>query len=115
MQKQWQPQVKKIEAIIKPFKLDEVRDALGDMGLNGMTVTEVVGTGRREPSGDIQMAGMLPRVKLEMVVPDDQVNRAVEAIIRSGRTGKPGDGKVFVYSLKTAVRIRTEESGSAAI
>lgn len=111
--------MKKIEAIIKPFKLDEVRDALGEAGVDGMTVTEVIGTGRREKAevyrGSDHSSGFLPKLKLDLVVADELADRAVEAIVRSSRTGKLGDGKVFVSTLVTAVRIRTEEAGNAAI
>ncbi len=112
--------MKKIEAIIKPFKLDEVRDALFEIGIGGMTVSEVEGFGRQhghtemhrgqEYGGDLQ-----PKVKLEIVLADIQVRRVLDAIISAARTGKIGDGKVFVVAVLDAVRIRTEEKGSEAL
>jgi nitrogen regulatory protein PII len=112
--------MKLITAIIKPFKLEEVRSALTDLGLQGMTVTEVKGYGRQKGHTEIYRGSeytvdFLPKVKIEIVLPDSQVPAAVEAIIKSARTGKIGDGKVFVVPIEDAVRIRTAERGDAAI
>jgi len=112
--------MKKIEAIIKPFKLEEVKDALGDIGIEGMTVTEVKGFGRQKGHTEIYRGSeytvdFLPKIKIELVIADPQVEPAVSAIIKSARTGKIGDGKVFVYPVENAVRIRTEEKGDAAV
>ena len=112
--------MKKIEAIIKPFKLEEVKDALGDIGIEGMTVTEVKGFGRQKGHteiyrGSVYTVDFLPKIKIELVIADPQVEPAVSAIIKSARTGKIGDGKVFVYPVENAVRIRTEEKGDAAV
>jgi nitrogen regulatory protein P-II 1 len=112
--------MKKIEAIVKPFKLEEVRDALGDAGINGMTITEVKGSGRQK--GHVQGVrgteydvDFLPKIKIELVLPDKLASSAVLAIIRSARTGKIGDGKVFVSTIEDAFRIRTEEKGDDAV
>ncbi len=112
--------MKKIEAIIKPFKLEEVKDALGEIGINGMTVTEVKGFGRQRGHTEIYRGSeytvdFLPKVKLELVVGDNQAEEAVGIIVRSARTGKIGDGKVFVSSIDEAVRIRTDEKGELAV
>ncbi|MBM3878148.1 MAG: P-II family nitrogen regulator [Verrucomicrobia bacterium] len=112
--------MKKVEAIIKPFKLEEVKDALGEVGIEGMTVTEVKGFGRQKGHTEIYRGSeytvdFLPKVKLEMVLPDGQVETAVAAIVKSARTGKIGDGKVFVSKVEEAVRIRTEEKGEHAV
>jgi len=112
--------VKKIEAIIKPFKLDEVREALSDIGVTGLTVTEVKGFGRQKGHTELYrgaeyVVDFLPKVKLEVVVADSLVERAMEAIINAARTGKIGDGKIFVTAVEQVVRIRTGESGEAAI
>jgi nitrogen regulatory protein P-II 1 len=112
--------MKKIEAVIKPFKLAEVKDALQEVGLQGMTVTEVKGFGRQKGHTEIYrgseyIVDFLPKVKIELVVPDSQADAAVETIVRSARTGKIGDGKVFVYPIEEAVRIRTEERGDKAV
>jgi nitrogen regulatory protein P-II 1 len=112
--------MKKIEAIIKPFKLNEVKDALHELGLQGMTVTEVKGFGRQKGHTEIYRGSeytvdFLPKIKIEMVLPDTEVSAAVEAILKSARTGKIGDGKVFVLPLEDAIRIRTEERGDKAI
>jgi nitrogen regulatory protein PII len=112
--------MKKIEAIIKPFKLEEVKDALGEIGVDAMTVTEVRGFGRQKGHTEIYRGSeysvdFLPKLKLDMVVTDRLVETAVEAIIKSSRTGKIGDGKVFVSSIEEAVRIRTAETGDLAI
>jgi nitrogen regulatory protein P-II 1 len=112
--------MKKIEAIIKPFKLDEVREALSEIGVTGMTVTEVKGFGRQKGHTELYrgaeyVVDFLPKIKLELVVADDQVERAIEAIINAARTGKIGDGKIFVTSVEQVIRIRTGESDEAAI
>ena len=112
--------MKKIEAIIKPFKLDEVREALSDIGVSGLTVTEVKGFGRQKGHTELYrgaeyVVDFLPKVKLEVVVADSLVERAMEAIINAARTGKIGDGKIFVTAVEQVVRIRTGESGEAAI
>jgi len=112
--------MKKIEAIIKPFKLEEVKDALGDVGIEGMTVTEVKGFGRQKGHTEIYRGSeytvdFLPKIKLEMVLPDDRVESAVKVIVQSAKTGKIGDGKVFVMPVDEAIRIRTEEKGEGAV
>src|SRR5512138_2769077 len=112
--------MKKIEAIIKPFKLEEVKDALAEVGVEGMTVTEVKGFGRQKGHTEIYRGSeytvdFLPKIKLELVVPDEKLDEAVGAIVKSARTGKIGDGKVFVTHIEEAVRIRTEERGAAAV
>jgi len=112
--------MKKIEAIIKPFKMSDVKQALHDLGIEGMTVTEVKGCGRQKGHTEIYRGSeytvdFLPKVKIETVLPDDQVNGAVEAIIKAARTGKIGDGKIFVYPIENAVRIRTDERGESAV
>ena len=112
--------MKKIEAIIKPFKLDDVREALSDIGVAGMTATEVKGFGRQKGHTELYrgaeyVVDFLPKVKIEMVVADDMVDRCVEAISEAARTGKIGDGKVFVSSVEQALRIRTGENGDEAL
>jgi len=112
--------MKKIEAIIKPFKLTEVKDALQEIGIQGMTVSEVKGFGRQKGHTEIYRGSeytvdFLPKIKIEIVIPDGQVKAAVEAIIKTARTGKIGDGKIFVLPLDTAYRIRTEEQGESAV
>jgi nitrogen regulatory protein P-II 1 len=112
--------MKKIEAIIKPFKLEEVKDALGEVGIEGMTVTEVKGFGRQKGHTEIYRGSeytvdFLPKIKLELVVVDGQVDAAIGAIVKAAKTGKIGDGKVFVLPVAEAVRIRTEERGEGAI
>ncbi len=112
--------MKKIEAIIKPFKLNEVKDALSEIGVEGMTVSEVKGFGRQKGHTEIYRGSeytvdFLPKVKIEIVLSDSQVDAAVEAIIKSARTGKIGDGKVFVSNVESAYRIRTEEKGEHAL
>ncbi len=112
--------MKKIEAIIKPFKLEEVKDALGEVGVEGMTVTEVKGFGRQKGHTEIYRGSeytvdVLPKIKLELVVADKQTDAAVQAIVKSARTGKIGDGKVFVSAIEEAIRIRTDERGEAAV
>jgi nitrogen regulatory protein P-II 1 len=112
--------MKKIEAIIKPFKLEEVKDALSEIGIEGMTVTEVKGFGRQKGHTEIYRGSeytvdFLPKIKLEIVVADGQKDAAVAAIIKAGKTGKIGDGKVFVSAIEDAIRIRTEEKGDTAV
>ena len=112
--------MKKVEAIIKPFKLEEVKDALGDVGIEGMTVSEVKGFGRQKGHTEIYRGSeytvdFLPKIKIEMVLPDGSVEAAVNAIIKSAKTGKIGDGKIFVSPIDQAIRIRTEEKGDAAV
>ncbi len=112
--------MKKIEAIIKPFKLEEVKDALGDVGIEGMTVTEVKGFGRQKGHTEIYRGSeytvdFLPKIKLELVLADEKLDEAITAIVKAARTGKIGDGKVFVTNIEEAVRIRTEEKGAAAV
>jgi nitrogen regulatory protein P-II 1 len=112
--------MKKIEAIVKPFKLDEVREALSEMGVSGLTVTEVKGFGRQKGHTELYrgaeyVVDFLPKVKVEVIVADALVERAIEAIIRAARTGKIGDGKIFVTAVEQVVRIRTGESGEAAV
>jgi nitrogen regulatory protein P-II 1 len=113
-------QMKKVEAIIKPFKLDEVKDALGEVGIQGMTVTEVKGFGRTGGKkevyrGSAYVVDFVPKVKVEVVVPDGMVVQVIEAIEKAGKTGRIGDGKIFVYNLEEAIRIRTGERGEDAI
>ena len=112
--------MKKIEAIIKPFKLEEVKDALGEVGIEGMTVTEVKGFGRQKGHTEIYRGSeytvdFLPKIKIEVVLPDAQVAAATEAIVKAAKTGKIGDGKVFVSAIENAIRIRTEETGDQAV
>ena len=112
--------MKKVEAIIKPFKLDEVREALSDIGVSGLTVTEVKGFGRQKDHTELYrgaeyVVDFLPKVKVEVILADALVERAIEAIIKAARTGKIGDGKIFVTDVEQAVRIRTGESGEAAV
>ena len=112
--------MKKVEAIIKPFKMEDVKDALLEAGIEGMTVTEVKGFGRQKGHTEIYRGSeytvdFLPKVKFEIVLDDSNVQTAVNAIIKAARTGKIGDGKVFVLPIEEAIRIRTEERGAAAI
>jgi nitrogen regulatory protein PII len=112
--------MKKIEAIIKPFKLDEVRDVLTDLGIEGMTITEVKGFGRQKGRTEIYRGSeytvdFLPKIKIEIVVADNRLDSAVQAIIRSARTGKIGDGKIFVSTISEAHRIRTGEYDDDAL
>ncbi len=114
------PDMKKIEAIIKPFKLEEVKDALAEVGIEGMTVSEVKGFGRQKGHTEIYRGSeytvdFLPKIKIELVVTDQQLTKAVEAISKAAKTGKIGDGKIFVSSVEQAVRIRTEEKGESAV
>ena len=112
--------MKKIEAIIKPFKLDEVKEALHEVGLQGITVLEAKGFGRQKGHTELYrgaeyVVDFLPKVKIEIVLEDGQVERAVEAIQQAARTGRIGDGKIFVSSVEEAIRIRTGETGADAI
>jgi nitrogen regulatory protein P-II 1 len=112
--------MKKVEAIIKPFKLEEVKDALGEIGIEGMTVSEVKGFGRQKGHTEIYRGSeytvdFLPKIKLEMVLPDNRVDAAVKAIVGAAKTGKIGDGKIFVSAIDEAIRIRTEEKGELAV
>ena len=112
--------MKKVEAIIKPFKLEEVKDALGEVGIEGMTVSEVKGFGRQKGHTEIYRGSeytvdFLPKIKLELVLPDNRVDAALKAIIGAAKTGKIGDGKTFVSTVSEAIRIRTEEKGDAAV
>ena len=112
--------MKKVEAIIKPFKMEDVKDALAEIGVEGMTVIEVKGFGRQKGHTEIYRGSeytvdFLPKMKFEIVVGDAMADRVVEAIVKSAKTGKIGDGKVFVQPVEEAIRIRTEERGEAAI
>ena len=112
--------MKKIEAVIKPFKLDEVREALSEIGISGLTVTEVKGFGRQKGHTELYrgaeyVVDFLPKVKLEIAVDDSLVDKVVEAIRSAANTGKIGDGKIFIYDLERAIRIRTGEIGSSAL
>ena len=112
--------MKKIEAVVKPFKLDEVREALSEIGVTGLTVTEVKGFGRQKGHTELYrgaeyVVDFLPKVKVELIVGDALVDRAIEAIVKAARTGKIGDGKIFVTPVEQVVRIRTGESGEAAV
>jgi len=112
--------MKKIEAIIKPFKLEEVKDALGELGIEGMTVSEIKGFGRQKGHTEIYRGSeytvdFLPKIKIELVVADGRANDAVNTIVKAAKTGKIGDGKVFVSAIEQAVRIRTDEKGEQAI
>ena len=112
--------MKKIEAIIKPFKLEEVKDALGEVGIEGMTVIEVKGFGRQKGHTEIYRGSeytvdFLPKIKIELIVADSVADGAVNAIVKAAKTGKIGDGKVFVSEIKEAIRIRTEEKGEQAV
>ena len=112
--------MKKIEAIVKPFKLDEVREALSELGVTGLTVTEVKGFGRQKGHTELYrgaeyVVDFLPKIKIEVVVPDELVEKATLALCEAARTGKIGDGKIFVTSVEQVIRIRTGESGEAAV
>ena len=112
--------MKKIEAIIKPFKLDEVREALSEIGVNGLTVTEVKGFGRQKGHTELYrgaeyVVDFLPKIKMELVVADTLVEQAIDAIVRAAHTGKIGDGKIFVTAVEQVIRIRTGETGEAAV
>src|SRR3989337_935820 len=112
--------MKKIEAIVKPFKLDEVKEALQEVGLQGITVTEAKGFGRQKGHTELYrgaeyVVDFLPKVKIEVVLADDMVERAVEAIVQAARTGRIGDGKIFVTAVEEVIRIRTGEKGADAV
>ena len=112
--------MKLVTAIVKPFKLDEVREALAELGVNGLTVTEVKGFGRQKGHTELYrgaeyVVDLLPKVKIEAAVPDDLLEQCLEAIQKSARTGKIGDGKIFVFDIEQAIRIRTGETGDAAV
>ena len=112
--------MKKIEAIIKPFKLEDVKDALSEVEVSGMTVSEVKGYGRQQGHSELYrgaeyVVDFLPKIKIEIIVKEDDVDKAIEAIIRSARTGKIGDGKIFVSSIERVIRIRTNEENEEAI
>ena len=112
--------MKKIEAIIKPFKLEEVKDALSEIGIEGMTVSEVKGFGRQKGHTEIYRGSeytvdVLPKVKIEIVAPDEKTDAIVKTILETAKTGKIGDGKVFVSTIEDAIRIRTEEKGDSAV
>jgi len=112
--------MKKIEAIIKPFKLDEVREALSEIGVTGLTVTEVKGFGRQKGHTELYrgaeyVVDFLPKVKVEVILQEAQVESAIESIVKAARTGKIGDGKIFVTAVEQVIRIRTGESGEAAV
>ena len=112
--------MKMVCAIIKPFKLDDVRESLADLGVQGITVTEVKGFGRQKGHTELYrgaeyVVDFLPKVKLELAVPDESLERVIEAIVNTARTGKIGDGKIFVYDLPQAIRIRTGETGDKAL
>ncbi|CAM3620840.1 P-II family nitrogen regulator [Castellaniella denitrificans] len=115
-----QPDMKQITAIVKPFKLDEVREALSELGVNGLTVTEVKGFGRQKGHTELYrgaeyVVDFLPKIRIDVVVAADQAEGVIEAVIRAARTGKIGDGKIFVTPVEQAVRIRTGESGIEAL
>ena len=112
--------MKKIEAIVKPFKLEEVKDALADVGITGMTVSEVKGFGRQKGHTEIYRGSeytvdFVPKLKIEIVVDDSESPSVIDAIVKGARTGKIGDGKVFVTNVEEAIRIRTDEKGAAAV
>ena len=112
--------MKKVEAIIKPFKMDDVREALAEVGVSGMTVTEVEGFGRQKGHTELYRGAeynvdFLPKMKLEVVIPDGQVELAIEAIMKTAQTGKIGDGKIFVYEVERVIRIRTGEENEDAV
>lgn len=112
--------MKKVEAIIKPFKLDEVKDALNSIGINGMTVTEVKGFGRQKGNVEVYRGkeyevSFLPKIKIEIVIPDSIIDKVINTIIEKAKTGNIGDGKIFIYSLEDVIRIRTGEKGESAI
>ena len=112
--------MKKIEAIIKPFKLDDVREVLSDIGISGMTVTEVRGFGRQKGHTELYrgaeyMVDFLPKVKIEIIVLDEQLEQCINAIVETAQTGKIGDGKIFVYEVERVIRIRTGEENEEAI
>lgn len=112
--------MKKVEAIIKPFKLDDVKTGLHEIGVNGMTVTEVKGFGRQKGHVEVYRGteyevNFLPKIKIEVVIPDSMIDKVIAAIIEKAKTGNIGDGKIFLYSLEDVIRIRTSEKGETAI
>lgn len=112
--------MKKIEAIIKPFKLDDIKDALNDIGIQGMTITEVKGFGRQKGHtelyrGSEYVVDLVPKVKIEVVVPDDEADKVIDVVLKTGRTGKIGDGKIFIIDIQEAIRIRTGQRGEDAL
>lgn len=112
--------MKKIEAIIRPFKIDDVREALIEIGIKGMTITEVKGYGRQKGHtemyrGSEYQIDFLPKMKIEIISPDSNVEKIVQTIIKSAKTGQVGDGKIFIYPVEEVIRVRTEESGEAAL
>jgi nitrogen regulatory protein P-II 2 len=112
--------MKMVAAVIKPFKLDDVREALSDIGVQGITVTEVKGFGRQKGHTELYrgaeyVVDFLPKVKIELAIADDLLDRVIEAIMNAAKTGKIGDGKIFVYELEQAIRIRTAETGAEAL
>jgi nitrogen regulatory protein P-II 1 len=112
--------MKKIEAIVRPFRIDDVREALAEIGVKGMTLTEVKGYGRQKGHTELYRGSeyqidFLPKIKLEVVVPDRMEDQVVEAILKTARTGQVGDGKIFIYDVEDAVRVRTGEAGEAAL
>jgi nitrogen regulatory protein P-II 1 len=112
--------MKKIEAVIKPFKLEEVKDALAKIGMSGMTVIEAKGCGRQKGHVEIYRGSeytvdLLPKIKIELVVPDDRADEVVDTIVKTAKTGKIGDGKVFIFNVEGAVRIRTDETSDSAL
>jgi len=112
--------MKKIEAIIRPFRIDDVREALAEIGVKGMTLTEVKGYGRQKGHTELYRGSeyqidFLPKIKLEVVVPDRMEDQVIEAILKTARTGQVGDGKIFVYNVDDAVRVRTGEAGESAL
>lgn len=112
--------MKKIEAVIKPFKLDEVKDALTEIGITGMTISEVKGFGRQKGHTELYRGAeytidFIPKIKLEVIVPDESVEKVVEVIVNSAKTGRIGDGKIFILPVEDAVRIRTGERGQEAL
>jgi len=112
--------MKMVAAVIKPFKLDDVREALSDIGVQGITVTEVKGFGRQKGHTELYrgaeyVVDFLPKVKIELAIPDELLDRVIEAIMNAAKTGKIGDGKIFVYDVEDAVRIRNDDRGDAAL
>ena len=112
--------MKKIEAVIRPFKIDDVREALIEIGIKGMTITEVKGYGRQKGHTEMYRGSeykidFLPKMKIEIIAPDEQVEKIVGTIIKSAKTGQVGDGKIFIYTVDEVIRVRTEESGEAAL
>jgi nitrogen regulatory protein P-II 1 len=112
--------MKKIEAIIRPFRLDDVREALADVGVKGMTLTEVKGYGRQKGHTELYRGSeyqidFLPKIKLEVVVPDKLADKVVETILKAAKTGQVGDGKIFLYDVEDVIRVRTGESGESAL